>query len=79
MKLKYKPKPLTKAEAEALMTLLDYVRADEQAHFERYGSPPYREGGYDNHIFHHITTLDKYVSKVHVEEYFKKAGDNDAP
>ena len=37
---KYKPKPMTKTEFEALDILLTYNEVDEKAHWESVGKPP---------------------------------------
>ena len=36
---KYKPKPMTKGQYEALDVLLGYVEADERKHWEKMGKP----------------------------------------
>ena len=59
---KYKPKPMTKGQYEALDTLLSYVEADERQHWESVGKPD------DGHIYVFIQRLLDYKYQCQVLE-----------
>ena len=60
--MKYKPKPMTKAEMQALRLLIEYNYADELRHWQEAGMPT------EGHIYNSIDTLNEYVYKCHVIE-----------
>jgi hypothetical protein len=59
---KYKPKPMTKTEFEALDILLTYNEVDEKAHWESVGKPP------AGHIWNSVSKLLDYKRKCMVIE-----------
>ena len=64
---KYKAKPMTKTEFEALDILLTYNEIDEKAHWESVGKPP------AGHIWNSVSKLLDYQRKCMVFE-IKEAG-----
>jgi len=65
---KYKPKPMTKGQYEALDMLLAYVEADERKHWEQMGKPD------DGHNYVFIQRLLDYKYQCQVID--KKADDD---
>ena len=59
---KYKPKPMTKAEFEALDVVLTYNELDEKEHWERVGRPP------SGHTWNSVSVLLDYKRKCMVIE-----------
>ena len=59
---KYKPKPMTKAEFEALDTVLMYNEIDERNHWENVGKP------LTGHIWNSVEILLDYKRKCMVIE-----------
>ena len=57
---KYKPKPMTKAEFEALDIVLTYNELDEKAHWESQGKPP------TGHVWNSLSVLLDYKRKCMV-------------
>ena len=60
--LKYKPQPMRREEYDALLTLIDYNRADELAHWQSVGQPT------DGHVWNSIQLLNGYTSRCMVEK-----------
>lgn len=55
--IKYKPKPMTKAEFAALKALVDYNKNDEFMHWEKVGKPS------TGHIYNSVSELLNFINK----------------
>ena len=60
--MKYKPQPMRREEYDALLTLIDYNRADELAHWQSVGQPT------DGHVWNSIQVLNSYTGRCMVEK-----------
>ena len=62
---KYKPKPMTKGQMEALSMLLAYNEVDERKHWQEMGQPS------EGHIYNSIVKLNDYKRQCHVIDTVK--------
>lgn len=68
---KYKPKPMTKGQYEALEMVLSYMENDERNHWESVGKPP------AGHIYNYIQRLEDYKYQCMVLDKAKGKRDDD--
>jgi len=61
--IRYKPKPMTKAEFAALKVLVDYNKNDEFMHWEKVGKPS------TGHIYNSVSELLNFINKCEEVTY----------